>query len=75
MWSLEQRVFTPLKQMNTTEPCKSALFRPHSLLLATDKVLEVDLKDFTVEGKEKWLFHIKIQLSKNLRGGGEFLSE
>ncbi|XP_068087036.1 citron rho-interacting kinase [Anabrus simplex] len=48
-WSSSQEGFSPLKVLDTAEPCSCIHFSSHSLLVGSNKFFEIDLRDLTVE--------------------------
>jgi len=50
-WNFGSSQFEPIRLLATAFPTASVLFTPQSLLLVCDEIFEVDLKDFSVEGK------------------------
>jgi len=62
-WNVSQNAFQLTKTLDTKESCSCIHFARHSIIVGCNRFLEIDIRDFSMEGMNK--FQI-FQIVKNV---------
>lgn len=50
-WSVKNSEFVIAKVLETLHPCNCVLYTDHSVIVGCDKVFEINLNNFVIQGK------------------------